>query len=493
MKSITSKVLFSVLIIISVILAASSAASYLSLKNATLQEFDKEMADLQQQMEVIMQGPIFSYDLPVLQSIVDSYLPNAIVAKIDVLDQKNRTMVSAQGKGHPTKTAEITVFNAQKKPIGSIHVAFSDDAIRTLLSHKITESVMHFIVTLIILGVALVWMIRQTLVDPLTQIAKTIAGMSKSGNFDLTVQLQVRGEDEISMLAKSFNNLLSAVAGTLRDAANNITHISNWVGKFDEVSKRTSATTSAQKSITQQALMHLRELQQAINGIVKSTEVTATDCKDALQVATERRRDVDENLRLVSNLVTELNRNAEKANELKEASRTIGGVLDVIKNIAEQTNLLALNAAIEAARAGESGRGFAVVADEVRTLAKRTQESTSEIERIIAELQSKAEESFVSTQNGQTLVNEAIPLTKRSAESFNAISQKMDSITRLVQEVLAAAEQQYSLSNEVNQHMEQALHGTEGLAGEILQMKQDAQQMADAGEHLHKHLGRFRF
>ncbi|WP_371358478.1 methyl-accepting chemotaxis protein, partial [Salmonella sp. E393-2] len=111
---------------------------------------------------------------------------------------------------------------------------------------------------------------------------------------------------------------------------------------------------------------------------------SAAQAADAARGADQATRDglalIDRTTQSIDSLAANLTSAMGQVEQLASSSEEIGSVLEVIRAIAEQTNLLALNAAIEAARAGDQGRGFAVVADEVRALARRTQQSTAEIE-----------------------------------------------------------------------------------------------------------------
>lgn len=493
MKSITFKVLTSVLGTISIILAIVAITSYLSLKENQLNQFKQQVQDTNKQLEVIMTDAIFSYDIDVLNKILDSYKPNLLIANIIIQDQKSRVMASVATQRSVANTYDIPIYYSEGKKVGTISASYSRDQMDAILIGKITEVITNLLITLVALSLCLIWLIRQVLVKPITRVSRIITAMNTQGRFDLTARVPVTSQDEVGVLAQSFNDLLETVELTLKDVKTNIHQVSHWLNKFEDISHNASNTTQNQKHITDNALAHVQELQTAITGIVESTEITANDCQESLLVAKERKHDVEENLRLVRDLVSELDKNAAKSNELKDASRSIGSVLDVIKNIAEQTNLLALNAAIEAARAGESGRGFAVVADEVRTLAQRTQDSTSEIESIIDELQIKAQEAYSSTQQGQGLAKQAITLTEQSSKSYNYIAEKLQSINTKIQDVVLAAEKQHALSNEVNSHMQQAQQGSQSLASEIQTMHSDSTIVHQAEKQLNEDLSKFHF
>ncbi len=140
------------------------------------------------------------------------------------------------------------------------------------------------------------------------------------------------------------------------------------------------------------------------------TEIAASTTENSQQAQQESQRSqsvIEPNMLSVKQLSEMMKQASEAVCQLESDSQNIGGVLDVIQGIAEQTNLLALNAAIEAARTGDQGRGFAVVADEVRTLASRTQQSTEEINKMIAHLQDGAKSAVETIHQGDESIDKS--------------------------------------------------------------------------------------
>ncbi len=108
---------------------------------------------------------------------------------------------------------------------------------------------------------------------------------------------------------------------------------------------------------------------------------------------------------------------------LAEQASAIGEITSAVSDIAEQTRLLALNAAVEAARAGENGRGFAVVAAEIKALAGQAKDSTTQVARILAEIQRATSSAVMATEQG---TKQTASASRQAVEAGEIIAQLAD-------------------------------------------------------------------
>ncbi|WP_435608693.1 methyl-accepting chemotaxis protein [Pseudomonas knackmussii] len=231
----------------------------------------------------------------------------------------------------------------------------------------------------------------------------------------------------------------------------------------------------------------MNQMAATVHEVARNAEAAATSAEQADSTVASGQQVVRQTIGRIGELAEAVRQATQSIEQLGRESQNIGSVLDVIKAVAEQTNLLALNAAIEAARAGDQGRGFAVVADEVRALARRTQQSTEEIEKLISALQSGAQTSVQRMQRSHQLVEKSVEDAEQTESALNEIAVAVAVIHQMNQQIAAASEQQSAVAEEINRSVTsirgiadesaQAMESTASSSVELAQLSRDLQGM----------------
>lgn len=299
----------------------------------------------------------------------------------------------------------------------------------------------------LLVGLIAAWVITRLIVAPLRSVI-VVAQQIAAG--DLSATVQVNRRDEIGQLMLAMQQMGAGLSTIVSGLQAGIEQLASSAQSLSTVTEQTNLEVSSQKEETEQVATAMNQMTATVHDVARNAEEAALAAQTADGKVENGQQVVRQSMARIEQLAESATSASSSIESLSAEIQNIGTVLEVIKSVAEQTNLLALNAAIEAARAGEQGRGFAVVADEVRALARRTQQSTEEIERLVSALRAAAHSSVQQIQSSGELVKLAVSDALQTESALGSIAAAVSLIQQMNQQIAAAAEEQSSVAEEIN-------------------------------------------
>ena len=302
----------------------------------------------------------------------------------------------------------------------------------------------------VLMTVILAWLLTRSIVSPL---ARAVRAAEEIAAGDLTRAIHVDGKDEAAHLLRALSTMQRNLRQTLELIAGSSTQLASAAEELSVVTEQSSRGLQKQNNEIEQAATAVNQMTAAVEEVARNAVSTSEASQQSNQSARQGRDRVVETVKSIQDMTQQIQATSGLVEGLATQGRDIGKVLDVIRSIAEQTNLLALNAAIEAARAGEAGRGFAVVADEVRALAHRTAQSTTEIEQMVAGIQTRTGEAVQSMSRNTESTRTTLGLANSAGDALELITEAIAQINERNLVIASASEEQAQVSKEVDRNL----------------------------------------
>ncbi|MBW8192911.1 methyl-accepting chemotaxis protein, partial [Neiella marina] len=476
------------------------AAAVQPIKNGVLSA-DIRLAELQKVVESIEILPntislIVDANGIVLASTAENINIQQQIGDADGFNQYMSTISSQESTFSELTVGdtERLVLSSQIKLIGGKKWYLINAVDKQIALAPVTQAIQQLLMSCVViigLSVVVLIIVINRIYRPVLEL-KSLVTLLSNGDGDLTQRLEVRTKDDLGDIATGINHFIESLNTMLLEVKGVTSQLIASVNHLRTSTHTNTEILSDHQAETNQVVVAMDELGTSSEMVAHNAGEAAKFIEEANHSGEQSRETIMTAQKGLELLSEEINGATAKVTQMNDETKDISSILSVIGEIAEQTNLLALNAAIEAARAGEQGRGFAVVADEVRALAGRTQLSTGEINKSLAQLQSGADSvvsSIDSTKaTSDKTVNEAILI----ADSLEAITGYVAQINEVGTQISQSADEQNNVIQEISQNMNRIDNMVGKLSENGSAMAEGTDEIAQINERLRAIVGKFK-
>ena len=387
--------------------------------------------------------------------------------------------------------AEISGEMEKTYQVNDATLVFLQAELSERLQQKGSQTIL-LVVALLVVFLLIVYLYGGFYASTRTTLKSLGQVMDKVAAGDMTVSYRVQSRDELGELGDVFNGTVVKIHDLIERVGHTVVEVERQADRVEVVSGESNQAVAGQRSQIEQVATAMNQMSATAQEVARSAAAAVGSAQSVNDETVSGRELVDSQVGSIQRLAGGIDQSVTVINQLAADSASISRVLEVIKGIAEQTNLLALNAAIEAARAGEQGRGFAVVADEVRTLAKRTQQSTEEIEQMISKLQGGVAATVKAMSGSHKMADDTVSQSSQVQQALENILGAVGMIVDQNQQIAAAAEQQTAVAHDIDQNIVAINAAGERTAEGSSQTEQASRELSEHVSRLKQLISAFR-
>lgn len=370
----------------------------------------------------------------------------------------------------------------------------------------------------LLLGAIIIFFILKSVMKPLKELKEKAVTISRG---DLSENININSKDEIGQLGHAFNNMQDSLRKLIQKVESNASQVAAAAEELtasaeqttestEQVSKaiqEVSCSSEKQTSGVEQTAKSIEGIAQGISFISNNAIKVAELSRDTMNYAENGEKAVTDTVNQMMSIHDSVLESNTMIQSLRERSKEVSSILNVITAISEQTNLLSLNAAIEAARAGEHGRGFSVVAEEVRKLAEQSQQSAKEIDQIVQRIHVEIENAVQlmvqvtkNVESGVEVSKEAIEKFEQILEGTEKITPQMENISTTTQQIASSIQEVNATANDLSfiaqenaASSEEVAASTEEQLASMQEISASAQALSKMAEELTQAIAQFKY